>query len=53
MMGFCFVDYVPFGEVAMAPPSFSAKPKKAPVRSQVTVIYFLFLCSYHVMSANG
>ncbi|XP_034750542.1 coiled-coil domain-containing protein 137 isoform X1 [Etheostoma cragini] len=29
-----FVDYVPFGEVAMAPPSFSAKPKKAPVRAQ-------------------
>ncbi|XP_070779914.1 coiled-coil domain-containing protein 137 [Enoplosus armatus] len=31
-----FVDNVPFGEVSMAPPSFSAKPKKAPVKSQKT-----------------
>uniref|UniRef100_A0AAQ4RW94 Coiled-coil domain containing 137 n=1 Tax=Gasterosteus aculeatus aculeatus TaxID=481459 RepID=A0AAQ4RW94_GASAC len=29
-----FIDTVPFGEVAMAPPSLSAKPKKAPVKSQ-------------------
>lgn len=29
-----FVDNVPFGEVAMAPPSLSAKPKKAQVKSQ-------------------
>ncbi|XP_029294257.1 coiled-coil domain-containing protein 137 [Cottoperca gobio] len=29
-----FIDHVPFGEVSMAPPSFSAKPKKAPIRSQ-------------------
>ncbi|XP_069005119.1 coiled-coil domain-containing protein 137 [Embiotoca jacksoni] len=29
-----FVDYIPFGEVTMAPPSLSAKPKKAPVKSQ-------------------
>lgn len=29
-----FVDNVPFGEVTMAPPSLSAKPKKAPVKSQ-------------------
>lgn len=29
-----FVDYVPFGEVTMAPPSLSAKPKKAPIKSQ-------------------
>lgn len=29
-----FVDNVPFGEVSMAPPSLSAKPKKAPVKSQ-------------------
>lgn len=32
----CFVDNVPFGEVAMAPPSLSTKPKKAEVKSQVT-----------------
>ncbi|XP_019949675.1 coiled-coil domain-containing protein 137 [Paralichthys olivaceus] len=29
-----FVDHVPFGEVTMAPPCLSAKPKKAPVKSQ-------------------
>lgn len=29
-----FVDNVPFGEVTMAPPSLSAKPKKAPVKPQ-------------------
>lgn len=29
-----FVDDVPFGEVAMAPPCLSAKPKKAQVKSQ-------------------
>ncbi|XP_037333218.1 coiled-coil domain-containing protein 137 [Pungitius pungitius] len=29
-----FIDTVPFGEVAMAPPFLSAKPKKAPVKSQ-------------------
>ncbi|XP_034449786.1 coiled-coil domain-containing protein 137 [Hippoglossus hippoglossus] len=29
-----FVDHVPFGEVSMAPPCLSAKPKKAPVKSQ-------------------
>ncbi|XP_041858338.1 coiled-coil domain-containing protein 137 [Melanotaenia boesemani] len=29
-----FVDYVPFGEVTLAPPSLSAKPKKAPEKSQ-------------------
>ncbi|TKS92017.1 Coiled-coil domain-containing protein 137 [Collichthys lucidus] len=29
-----FIDHVPFGEVTMAPPTLSAKPKKAPVRSQ-------------------
>ncbi|XP_038557711.1 coiled-coil domain-containing protein 137 [Micropterus salmoides] len=29
-----FIDNVPFGEVSMAPPSLSAKPKKAPVKSQ-------------------
>lgn len=29
-----FLDNVPFGEVTMAPPSLSAKPKKAPVKSQ-------------------
>lgn len=38
---FCFVDDVPFGEVTMAPPSLSAKPKKAPVKSQV-------IGSYHI-----
>uniref|UniRef100_A0A8D3DU49 Coiled-coil domain-containing protein 137 n=1 Tax=Scophthalmus maximus TaxID=52904 RepID=A0A8D3DU49_SCOMX len=31
-----YVDHVPFGEVAMAPPCFSSKPKKAPVKSQVS-----------------
>lgn len=36
MMGLCFVDNVPFGEVAMAPPSLSSKPKKAQPKSQVT-----------------
>ncbi|XP_039974446.1 coiled-coil domain-containing protein 137 [Xiphias gladius] len=29
-----FVDHVPFGEVTMAPPSLSTKPKKAQVKSQ-------------------
>ncbi|KAM9346716.1 coiled-coil domain-containing protein 137 [Symphorus nematophorus] len=29
-----FVDNVPFGEVTMAPPTLSAKPKKAPVKPQ-------------------
>ncbi|XP_038133336.1 coiled-coil domain-containing protein 137 isoform X1 [Cyprinodon tularosa] len=29
-----FVDYVPFGEVSMAPPSLSTKPKKAPLKTQ-------------------
>ncbi|KAK5856224.1 hypothetical protein PBY51_007833 [Eleginops maclovinus] len=29
-----FVDHVPFGEVSMAPPTFSAKPRKAPIKSQ-------------------
>ncbi|KAM6905299.1 coiled-coil domain-containing protein 137 [Xenentodon cancila] len=29
-----FLDHVPFGEVTMAPPSLSAKPKKAEVKSQ-------------------
>lgn len=31
-----FVDNVAFGEVAMAPPSLSAKPRKAPVKPQAT-----------------
>ncbi|XP_017280791.1 coiled-coil domain-containing protein 137 isoform X2 [Kryptolebias marmoratus] len=31
-----FVDDVPFGEVALAPPSLSAKPKKAPVKNQAS-----------------
>ncbi|XP_070704039.1 coiled-coil domain-containing protein 137 isoform X2 [Pempheris klunzingeri] len=31
-----FVDNVPFGEVSMAPPSLSAKPKKAPVKPQAS-----------------
>ncbi|XP_054464006.1 coiled-coil domain-containing protein 137 [Anoplopoma fimbria] len=31
-----FIDTVPFGEVSMAPPTFSAKPKKAPVKSKGT-----------------
>ncbi|KAM3598223.1 uncharacterized protein V6R79_015248 [Siganus canaliculatus] len=29
-----FTDNVPFGEVSMAPPSLTAKPKKAPVKPQ-------------------
>ncbi|KAF3846283.1 hypothetical protein F7725_003361 [Dissostichus mawsoni] len=29
-----FVDHVPFGEVSMCPPSFSAKPRKAPIKPQ-------------------
>ncbi|XP_036946023.1 coiled-coil domain-containing protein 137 [Acanthopagrus latus] len=29
-----FIDNVPFGEVAMAPPTFSSKPRKALVKSQ-------------------
>lgn len=29
-----FIDNVPFGEVSMAPPSLSIKPKKAPVKTQ-------------------
>lgn len=32
----CVVDDVPFGEVVLAPPSLSAKPKKAQVKSQVS-----------------
>ncbi|CAM9130209.1 unnamed protein product, partial [Lampetra planeri] len=31
-----FVDDVPFGEVTMAPPSLTSKPKKAPNKSQNT-----------------
>ncbi|KAM7371916.1 hypothetical protein PAMP_009116 [Pampus punctatissimus] len=31
-----FIDNVPFGEVTMAPPSLSAKPKKAQIKSQKT-----------------
>ncbi|CAN9505659.1 unnamed protein product [Ophioblennius macclurei] len=31
-----FVDNVAFGEVAMAPPTLSAKPKKAPLKPQAT-----------------
>lgn len=34
---FFSTDNVPFGEVAMAPPSLSAKPKKAPVKNKVTL----------------
>ncbi|XP_010768041.1 coiled-coil domain-containing protein 137 [Notothenia coriiceps] len=29
-----FVDHVPFGEVSMCPPSFSAKPRKAPIKPE-------------------
>lgn len=32
------LDEVPFGEVAMAPPSLSVKPKKAIVKPQVTCL---------------
>ncbi|XP_034566751.1 coiled-coil domain-containing protein 137 [Notolabrus celidotus] len=31
-----FIDDIPFGEVSMAPPSFSAKPKKAPIKAQAS-----------------
>ncbi|XP_020503923.1 coiled-coil domain-containing protein 137 [Labrus bergylta] len=31
-----FIDDVPFGEVSMAPPTLSAKPRKAPVRPQAS-----------------
>ncbi|XP_012726527.2 coiled-coil domain-containing protein 137 isoform X1 [Fundulus heteroclitus] len=31
-----FVDNVPFGEVSMAPPSLSTKPRKAPIKTQKT-----------------
>lgn len=34
-MDLCFVDHVPFGEVTLAPPSLTSKPKKAPIKSQV------------------
>lgn len=36
-----FLDHVAFGEVTMAPPSLTAKPKKAPVKSQVTTCGFV------------
>lgn len=39
------VDDVPFGEVAMAPPSLSTKPKKAQAKSQVSS-YAHLLCQY-------
>lgn len=29
-----FIDHVPFGEVTLAPPSLTSKPKKAPIKSQ-------------------
>lgn len=48
---FVFVDNVPFGEVTMAPPSLSAKPKKAPVKSQVTcsnVLSLIFMAEWEV-----
>lgn len=35
-LAFVFADNVPFGEVAMAPPSLNTKPKKAQVKSQVS-----------------
>lgn len=41
-----FLDHVAFGEVAMAPPSLSAKPKKAPVKSQVATIITVTLPNY-------
>lgn len=46
MIFFCSVDDVPFGEVAMAPPSLSIKPKKAQAKSQVSsYAHLLSLCS--------
>lgn len=37
-MCFLLKDKVQFGEVAMAPPSLTVKPKKAPVKPQVSYI---------------
>lgn len=44
-LGFVFVDHVPFGEVAMAPPSFNTKPKKAQVKSPVSCTAVLSMLS--------
>lgn len=45
-MGLCFQDNVPFGEVAMAPPSLSIKPRKAQVKPHVSscALTTLLLC---------
>lgn len=46
MMVLCFQDNVPFGEVAMAPPSLNIKPKKAQVKTHVSscALTTLLLC---------
>ena len=46
----CFVDNVPFGEVAMAPPTFSSKPRKALVKSQVT---YASVITWYVCNLRG
>ncbi|XP_067332157.1 coiled-coil domain-containing protein 137 isoform X2 [Channa argus] len=48
-----FVDHVPFGEVTMAPPSLSAKPKKAPVRSQAPKQLLLNSLLGHSMASTA
>ncbi|XP_042248570.1 coiled-coil domain-containing protein 137 isoform X2 [Thunnus thynnus] len=47
-----FVDNVPFGEVTMEPPSLSAKPKKAPIKSQASKELLLNTLLGHTMTST-
>ncbi|XP_008414390.1 coiled-coil domain-containing protein 137 [Poecilia reticulata] len=48
-----FVDNVPFGEVSMAPPSLSTKPKKAPVKTQASKELLLNSLLGHSMASTA
>uniref|UniRef100_A0A3Q1GVQ9 Coiled-coil domain containing 137 n=1 Tax=Acanthochromis polyacanthus TaxID=80966 RepID=A0A3Q1GVQ9_9TELE len=47
-----FIDTVAFGEVSMAPPSLSVKPKKAQLKPQVTVLYSEHMLTSLLMSST-
>uniref|UniRef100_A0A3B5REE8 Coiled-coil domain containing 137 n=1 Tax=Xiphophorus maculatus TaxID=8083 RepID=A0A3B5REE8_XIPMA len=48
-----FVDNVPFGEVSMAPPSLSIKPKKAPIKTQASKELLLNSLLGHSMASTA
>ncbi|XP_027897987.1 coiled-coil domain-containing protein 137 [Xiphophorus couchianus] len=48
-----FVDNVPFGEVSMAPPSLSTKPKKAPIKTQASKELLLNSLLGHSMASTA